>query len=85
MFNIQNSNEKDVKQKLLDRMNKAIKNNWNYLYKHKGEDKKKILDNISAIIQTPNKEKDTFQGYHTIVQTTEKLNNANDNDDFFDC
>ena len=85
MFNIQNSNEKDVKQKLLDRMNKAIKNNWNYLYKHKGEDKKKILDNISAIIQTPNKEKDTFQGYHNIVQTTEKLNNANDDDNFFDC
>ena len=85
MFNNQNSNDKNVKQKLLDRMNKAIKNNWNYLYKHKGEDKKKILDNISAIIQTPNKEKDTFQGYQNIVQTTEKLNNANDDDDFFDC
>ena len=32
---VYNTNEKDVKQKLLDRMNKAIKGNWNYLYKHK--------------------------------------------------
>ena len=79
---INNSNEKDVKQKLLDRMNKAMKNNWNYLYKNKAEDKRKLMENISALIQTPNKEKTTF-GFNNI--TGEKMNFNNDDDDFFDC
>ena len=64
---VYNTNEKDVKQKLLDRMNKAIKGNWNYLYKHKGDDKKKLMENISAIIQTPNKDKNDIQSLNKIV------------------
>ena len=56
-----------MKQKLLDRMNKAIKGNWNYLYKHKGDDKKKLMENISAIIQTPNKDKNDIQSLNKIV------------------
>ena len=59
-----------------------MKNNWNYLYKNKAEDKRKLMENISALIQTPNKEKTTF-GFNNI--TGEKMNFNNDDDDFFDC
>ena len=57
-YNNQNFNfEKNVKQKLLDRMNNAMKNNWNYLYPNQENESKKILiQNISEIIQTPNKD-----------------------------
>ena len=55
--NINVNNEKNVKQKLIDRMNNAMKNNWNYLYPHQENESKKILiHNISEIIQTPNKD-----------------------------
>ena len=63
--NVQSGYDKDVKQKLLDRMNKATKGNWNCLCNNnnntnntnkKVDDKKKLIENISAIIQTPNKE-----------------------------
>ena len=61
--NVQSGYDKDVKQKLLDRMNKATKGNWNCLCNNnnnntnkKVDDKKKLSENISAIIQTPNKE-----------------------------
>ena len=55
--NININNEKNVKQKLIDRMNNAMKNNWNYLYPHQENESKKILiHNISEIIQTPNKD-----------------------------
>ena len=60
-YNNQNNNnsnfEKNVKQKLIDRMNSAMKNNWNYLYPHQEIESKKILiQDISEIIQTPNKD-----------------------------
>ena len=60
-YNNQNNNnsnfEKNVKQKLIDRMNNAMKNNWNYLYPHQEIESKKILiQDISEIIQTPNKD-----------------------------
>jgi hypothetical protein len=38
-------------------MNNAMKNNWNYLYPHQEIESKKILiQDISEIIQTPNKD-----------------------------
>jgi hypothetical protein len=38
-------------------MNNAMKNNWNYLYPNQENESKKILiQNISEIIQTPNKD-----------------------------
>ena len=50
--------QKNVKQKLIDRMNNTLKNNWNYLYPHQeSENKKVLIQDISEIIQTPNKEK----------------------------
>ena len=57
-YNQNNINfEKNVKQKLIDRMNNAMKNNWNYLYPHQENESKKVLiHNISEIIQTPNKD-----------------------------
>ena len=58
LYNQNNVNiEKNVKQKLIDRMNNAMKNNWNYLYPHQENESKKVLiQNISEIIQTPNKD-----------------------------
>ena len=50
--------QKNVKQKLIDRMNNTLKNNWNYLYPHQeSENKKVLIQDISELIQTPNKEK----------------------------
>ena len=50
--------QKNVKQKLIDRMNNTMKNNWNYFYPHQeSENKKVLIQDISEIIQTPNKEK----------------------------
>ena len=50
--------DKNVKQKLLDRMNNATKNNWHYILRgnNNNESTKVLLKNLSEIMQTPDKE-----------------------------
>ena len=54
--------DKNIKQKLLERMNNATKITWNMLIANcsKEEFKKKYGNNLSDCIQTPNKIKDTI-------------------------
>ena len=52
-MNNEYGNDKHVKQKLLDRMNKAT-NNWQYIFK--GSKNKKVLDDGLSNIKSQNKE-----------------------------
>ena len=62
--------DKNVKQKLLDRMNNATKNNWHYIIRgnnnnNNNESQKVLLKNLSEIMQTPDKEE--FLKNNTII------------------
>ena len=82
--NNNNSNfEKNVKQKLIDRMNNAMKNNWNYLYPHQENESKKILiQDISEIIQTPNKD-NYFENSNSENKGRNDENNSDLKDNMF--
>ena len=64
--------DKHIKQKLLDRMNKAT-NNWNYVFKannknvknNKNSNKKILIENLSEIMMSP--DKNDFINNNTII------------------
>ena len=56
-MNLDYGNDKHVKQKLLDRMNKAT-NNWNYIFK--ANKNKKVLDDGISNIKSQNKEYNNY-------------------------
>ena len=51
-------NDKHIKQKLLDRMNNATNNGWQYVFrgnKNNNENKKVLMENLSEIMKSPDK------------------------------
>ena len=74
--------DKHIKQKLLDRMNNASNNGWQYVYKenknnnnnNKGN-KKVLMENLSEIMKSP--DKNDFINNDTIISNESDEGNNN--------
>ena len=76
-LNCEYGNDKHVKQKLLDRMNKAT-NNWNYIFKNNKN--KKVLDDGISNLKSQNKEyyNNFYKNENIISDGSEKEDEDND-------
>ena len=77
--------DKHVKQKLLDRMNKATTNGWQYILRgnnnnnnNKNENKKVLMENLSEIMKSPDK-KDFINNNTIISNESEDENEKKEN------
>ena len=84
-------NDKHVKQKLLDRMNNATSNGWQYIFRrgnniannHNNGNKKILMENLSEIMKSP--DKNDFINNNTIIsnESEDEKNNDKENKNFY--
>ena len=70
--------DKNVKQKLLDRMNNTAKNNWHYILKNNKDTQKVLLKNLSELMKTPGKEE--YLQNNTIISNESERKPDNENE-----